>query len=435
VVSLWDVAIVGAGAAGLMTAITAARAGVKVLLLDAKDRIGAKILMSGGNRCNVTNFNVSEKDYESQNKRFVRNILRAFPSEKTIEFFKEIGVELMLEPGGKYFPVTHSARTVLDALIRETEKLGVTLQTGSAVTSIRPENGNFIVSTGNGAYRTKTVVVTTGGLSHPATGSDGSGYPIVKLLGHKLIPTFPALTPLMTEDGDWKSLAGISFNVRLALWVNQKKDISFEGGFLFTHFGFSGPTALNISRYWCDAKNSGQNPVITADFLPGKKGVRPLLQRGLTPFLPGEKEEEFRNHFSKSSEASPARMIKNYLSEKFPERFVSVLLKKSDIPENKILNQLRREDRDMLIRNVFHFPLPVTGVYGYQKAEVTAGGADLSEIDDKTMESKLKPGLFLAGEILDADGRIGGFNFQWAWSTGYLAGRSAAKKALEGERS
>ena len=404
---LYDIIIVGAGAAGLMTAIIAARKGLGVLLLDGKEHIGAKILMSGGTRCNVTNQRVTEDDFESENPRAVRNILQAFPSDKAVEFFSDLGVELLLEPGGKYFPVTHSAKTVLDALTMEAARLGVILQSSKKVNEIRSEQGHFHVCGKDFSHEGKTVVLATGGLSHPTTGSDGTGYGIALSLGHHLVKTTPALTPLLTEDKDWKSLAGVSFPARLTLWVDGRKEISFEGGFLFTHFGFSGPTALNISRHWIHWNNARAQVKLASNFLPG------------------ESEERLRE---KLMDTSSRKTIKNFLSDVLPERFAEIFLKKLEVPESQIMPQLRREDRENLIRCLFHFPLEISGVFGYQKAEVTAGGINLSEIDIKTMESKIQPGLFLAGEILDADGRIGGFNFQWSWSTGFLAGQGIAKK-------
>lgn len=409
---MWDIIVVGAGAAGLMTAICAAREGARVLMLDGAARVGAKILMSGGTRCNVTNRRVSEKDYESEAKRSVRNILRAFSSERAVEFFKELGVELVLEPGGKYFPRTHSARTVLEALLRETKRLGVVLETDRKATGIQKRGEVFFVSGAHFKYESKTVVITTGGMSHPSTGSDGSGYKIAEALGHRLVPMFPALTPLLTEDKDLKALAGISLDARLSLCQDRKKKIAFEGGFLFTHFGFSGPTALNISRHWFLAQKENRAAAIELNFLPQ------------------EDEAAFSKHLDTLAAQAPSRLVKNFLFAKLPARLAELVLEKSQISERRAVAQFSRLERTTLVRNLFHFPLPVSGVYGYQKAEVTAGGVPLEEIDDTTMESRRLRGLYFAGEILDADGRIGGFNFQWSWSTGCLAGRAARAFSL-----
>ncbi|MBI4388355.1 MAG: NAD(P)/FAD-dependent oxidoreductase, partial [Candidatus Omnitrophica bacterium] len=372
---LWDVSIVGGSAAGLVAAITCGRAGLRVLLLDGREKIGAKILMSGGTRCNLTNVRVSEDDFHSETKRTVRQVLSAFPSEKAVAFFKEIGVDVILEPGGKFFPSTHSGKTVRDALLREIIQLGVQLKTGSKVTNIRRDENHFQILTASSNHIAKTAVLCTGGLSYPATGSDGTGYEIAKSFGHHLIPTSPSLVPLVTNDSDLKTLSGVSLPARLSFFYNGKRQIAYEGSFLFTHFGFSGPVVLNISRHWIRAYNTDCDMVIQANFLPA------------------EREEDFKKSLIEEAKRNPKQLIKIFLSKFLPKRFVEVILKKSKIAEDTSLNQLNREEREVLIRAFFHFPLPVTGSLGYEKAEVTAGGVDLEELGPKTLESKLAPGL------------------------------------------
>ncbi len=410
--TVWDVAVIGAGAAGLMAAITAQREGLKVLLLDGKEKIGAKILMSGGTRCNVTNDRVSENDYESENLRFVKHVLSAFTSEKAIRFFDDLNVKLVLELGGKYFPETHSAKTVLDALLKEAKRLGIELKAGQKITAAKFNSGYFTISGPKFSYQAKNIVLCTGGLSYPSSGSDGTGYEIAKSFGHTLIETTPALTPLLTDDRNWKSLSGITLNAELTLWLNAKKHKTFRDSFLFTHFGFSGPSALNISRYWVRNQKSAK---LTANFLPEIK------------------EDDFENKLMEAAKSNPAKLFRNFLSENFPDRFADVIIKKAGIPESVKLNQLTRENRASLIKTIFSSHLSITGVYGYQKAEVTAGGINLDEVDSKTLESKLQKGLFFAGEILDVDGRIGGFNFQWAWSSGTVAARAISATTVRSE--
>jgi len=406
--SQWDVAIIGAGAAGLMGAIFCARAGLQVLLLDGKEKIGAKILMSGGTRCNVTNQKVTESDFESEELRTVRNILRSFPSDKAVSFFKTLGVELILEPGGKYFPSTHSARTVLKALSDEIYTLGVHLSTGKKITELSKGENDFILRGDGFEFRAKTVLLCSGGLSYPGSGSDGTGYGLALALGHSLISTSPALTPLTSADEDWKSISGVALPVSLSLWLENRKIKTFEGAFLFTHFGFSGPSALNISRYWI--RSTKEQPKVTADFLPS---------------IPAEK---FKGMLEAEAKSHPSLLLKNYLKTLLPERFILILLRKAGVSEGLNMNQLSRVQRDRLFLNLFSYPLPVSGVLGYAKAEVTAGGIPLAEVDSRTLESKKIPGLFFAGEILDVDGRIGGFNFQWAWSSGVAAAHGIKAK-------
>ena len=398
-----------ARAAGLV-----AGARFKILLLDTREKIGAKILISGGTRCNVTNREVTPSDYQGGPAHFVKHVLESFTPAETIRFFDEIGVELLLEPSGKYFPTTHSGKTVLDALLKEAERLHIDLQKGVKIQTITKEKDLFHLSGKKGAdakepYRAtaRRVVLATGGLSYPETGSDGTGLVIAKDFGHTIVPTAPALTPLTTEDADWKTLSGITMPVRLSFFKQGKKQTDTEGSFLFTHFGFSGPAALDVSRHWTRAAPA-DDPRIEASFLPG------------------ETEESLKRRFEAYRGKTADRLLKSFFIEEFllPERFVEIFLKKTAMDPRTPVGKMKK---GALLHHLLNCPLPVTGVVGYKKAEVTAGGVDLREIKVSSMESKLVAGLYFTGEILDVDGRIGGFNFQWAWSSGALAGRSAVK--------
>ncbi len=408
----------GAGAAGLMTAIQAAQLGLSVLLLDGRDKIGAKILMSGGTRCNVTNQAVSEKDYCTGAPHTVRAALAAFTPAETIAFFEELGVELKLEPTGKYFPVTDRAQDVLDALIARVHRAGVKLVTGQKVRSITLNKeegaGNgfgtvFALNTGGQEFFARTVVLTTGGLSFPSTGSDGVGYLLANAFGHTLVPTTASLTPLLTNDPVWKSLSGITVPVRLTLWIGGKKVHETADSFLFTHFGFSGPAALDLSRHW-----------IRADRAKGAKVE--------ASFFPNDKEEAAAEDLRLSAELGGKRTVRGWLDRMLPARLADVLIEKAGVEPERLLSYLKKEERSRLLAALFRSHLAVNGDMGYDKAEVTAGGVDMAEVSRTTLESKLQPGLFFAGEILDVDGRIGGFNFQWAWSSGTVAARGAAKR-------
>jgi len=429
----WDVAVVGAGAAGLMTAITAAKNGAKVLLLDTREKYGAKIIMSGGTRCNLTNREVSEKDYATNEPNIVRAILRGYTSDQAVHFFNEIGIETAEEPGiGKIFPVADSGQFVLEMLIKEAVRLGLKIETPRRVTGVCPwreaagtdpqgsdQKGQtlfpgsakgsvpFRVSGEGFEYQAHKVVLTTGGLSFPSTGSDGTGDTIVQKLGHTILFREPSLTPLTTADEDWKKLTGISLETKMTLLENNKSVKSFQGSFLFTHFGFSGPVVLNISRFWICSKAEKKQMLVS--------------------FLPNHTEEQIRKEIVQGHFLFPRQTIKNYLSQKkLPDRFVEALLQKCCINRAVPLCDLIKNERETLIKELFRHELSVIGDKGYAKAEVTAGGVDLREIRKETMESRKVPGLYLAGEILDCDGKIGGFNFQWAWSTGFLAGKAAA---------
>lgn len=417
-----SIAIVGAGAAGLMAAIGAGRtarenkAALNIILFDTRPKIGAKILMSGGTRCNVTNREVKPSDFQGGTRHFLKHVFEAFTPQETIRFFKEIGVELVLEPTGKFFPVTHSAKTVLDSLIKEAERVGTILKKGVRITEIKKTGALFNLKDADGAYQgsARNVVLTTGGLSYPATGSDGTGYGIAKSFGHKIIDPFPALTPLLTDDHDWKSLSGITLEARLSFFRNGKKTAEYRDSILFTHFGFSGPAALDISRHWAAARKE-DNPQVEASFLPR------------------EDESSLKAAFQAVRKKSPQKLVRNFLAEEFslPARLCEALLKKAVLGGGNSMDNFSNDSQKRLTDLLLRHPLPITGVFGYQKAEVTAGGVDLREVQVSTLESKLVKGLYLAGEILDVDGRIGGFNFQWAWSTGTVAGRSAARSVLK----
>jgi predicted Rossmann fold flavoprotein len=404
----WDIIVIGAGPAGLMTAIACAEGKLRTLVLEGKETLGAKLLISGGGRCNVTNLKVSEKNYQTGEPRTVRNILRAFPSERTLEFFKAWGVEMVLEEGTQFFPKEQSAKVVLQALLQAAGRFGVVIEKGKKVQKISKEKEFFSVSGEGFEFLTKSLVIATGGLSYPGTGSDGSGYALARSLGHTILPTTPALTPLLTDDQDWKSLAGITLPVELAIFVDHKKVAQSEGAMLFTHVGFSGPAVLDISGPW-----------LRTDF--PQKELR-------ANFLPLRREADLWSDLAGTGQAHLARSWKRALSKFLPERLTEVLLRKSGIDPSARLDQVSKKDREALLRSLFRFPLRVSGAQGYDKAEVTAGGVDLKEVDGKSLESKRCPGLFFAGEILDVDGRIGGFNFQWAWASGTVVGRSIVQK-------
>ena len=418
-----DIAVVGGGAAGLMAAIFAAQTGRNVVLLDSRKKIGAKILISGGTRCNVTHKQVFAADYEGGPRHFIKHVLEAYPSDRTIEFFKKIGVELVLEPTGKYFPTTHSGKTVLEALITEAERVGVNLRQGVRIQEILPSDDHFILKGDltdfNEPYslRTHKVIMATGGLSLPETGSDGHGLKVAEKLGHTIVTTTPALTPLQTQDAGWVTLSGVTMMVELSFWQAGKKLASAKGSFLFTHFGYSGPVVLDISRHWA-RRDPSQKPEIRISFVPGRTA------------------EDLLKELIRESKERPLSNVKAYLTNTLalPASFAEMLLTKLKLPKGVVLRVLTKEHRSQLIQGLLNYPLPVTEVVGYRKAEATAGGVDLKEVSVSTMESKQVKGLYFAGEMLDVDGRIGGFNFQWAWSSGAIAGMSAAKSLNKGSR-
>lgn len=414
-----DVAIIGAGAAGLATAIFAARRcpGRTILALDGAKKLGAKILVSGGGRCNVTNVAVTAADYCGGSPHVIRRVLATFTAEQTVDFFRELGVEMHVEEYGKLFPDTNRARTVLDALVGEANRLGVYILPGHRVTQIERRDSDFEIgvevepsSGSRQTYRALFVVLATGGLSLPKTGSDGGGYDLAKHLGHSLIPTSPALVPLVLDGDFHASLSGISHEVTLTVLVEGCKPIRVRGPLLWTHFGVSGPAVLDASRHWHHARLEQRDVTVTMNFLP---------------------DDDFNSLEEKTLglvSSQPKVFLRNALAALLPARLADELLKKLGIDGGIAMAQVTREARRALVRALLDWPLVVRDSRGYGYAEVTAGGVSLNEIDSGSMASRKCQGLFLVGEILDVDGRIGGFNFQWAWSSAWVAAKGIARE-------
>jgi len=408
-----DLAIVGAGAAGLAAALFARRAHPRcdLVLLDGARQPGAKILVSGGGRCNVTNTVVSERDFWGGARPIVRRILKALTVRDTIAFFAELGVALHEEPGGKLFPNSNRARDVLDALLRGATAAGAVLASGVRVHDVRPASDGFVLETSDGPLRARAVLLATGGRSLPKTGSDGGGYAIAERLGHTLVAQTPALVPLLLSPGSpygiHAALSGIAIDASLTVWVDNAVSTRLSGSLLWTHFGISGPLALNASRHWARATLDGHAVRLTLNFC----GDRPF--------------EQVDAAWIATASARPSATVRSTLAGDLPDAVAVAVLDALPLAREQRLATLARDERRRLVHALTEWPLPVTGTRGYNYAEVTAGGVPLTDIDPATMESRLCPGLYFAGEILDVDGRIGGFNFQWAWCTAALAGRAA----------
>ncbi len=404
-----DIAVVGAGAAGLFAAIAAAEAGpgLRILCLEGAKTVGAKILVSGGSRCNVTNVDVTERDFRGGPSRVVRHVLRAFPAPAAAEWFRRAGVALHEEAGGKLFPDSNRSRTVLDALLRECARLGVVIRTASRVTGVTPAGDGFTVATAGGTVRASAVLIATGGKSLPKSGSDGFGYELARRCGHTLVPPTPALVPLVLEGTPFAALAGVSHEAVLTVTDGGVRTV-ITGSLLWTHIGISGPAALDASRVWLRVVEDGRRPSLTMSVLPG------LTFEGLEQWL------------VEGARAHPRGTLRSELTALLPAAVLDALLRHAGVDPGTTLAQLSREARRAAIRGLLELPVPVSGSRGYQYAEVTAGGVPLDEIVPATMASRVCPGLYLAGEILDVDGRLGGFNFQWAWSSGWIAGRAMA---------
>ena len=440
-----DIAVIGAGAAGLFAATFAARTlrelapsrPPRVVALDGARKLGAKILVAGGGRCNVTHHAVDERQYAGSTAPAIRNVLRSFDVDRTVAFFAQQGVTLKREETGKLFPTTDDAHTVLDALLAALRESGASILHPWRVGSVsrRADGSGFLVSQDAAwphrlpdapdAFFAQRVILATGGLALPRTGSDGAGYAFARALGHSVTPLVcPALVPLLLPAGHpLTTLSGLAFPASITLSTSTGKVLkSFTNSTLCAHFGLSGPGPLDMSRHWTHAHAADPSVQLTLSVLPD------TTPEQLDALLATAARDAQRNKLS----------VRRFLSEHLPtpqplpERLAEVLLRLAGLPSEPapLLKDLTRDQRIALARACTRLPLPVTGDRGYTYAEVTAGGVPLGEVHLATMASKPCAGLHLCGEVCDVDGRIGGFNFQWAWASGYLAGVGAAR-ALE----
>jgi predicted Rossmann fold flavoprotein len=418
-----DVVVIGAGAAGLATAIFAARAApdLRVACLDGARRIGAKILVSGGSRCNVTNRIVIERDFWGGSSRVVRNVLRAFPADRAADFFRSLGVALHEEDDGKLFPDTNRSRTVLDALVAEAARLNIAIRCGSRVIAVErglrsaPDRFSIAIEGGQ-PVAARAVVLATGGRSLPKTGSDGFGYELAKRLGHDCVETTPALAPLIL-GGNWhEGLAGVSHRARLTLHVAGRTAIHLDGSLLWTHFGASGPVVLNMSRHWHRARLQSDAVHVAINVCPD------------------DTFDSLDRWWLEQERARPRAQVSTVLASRIPTAVAATWIECAGLGRETTMAHVGREERRRLIHALLDTRLDVRDSRGYGYAEVTAGGVPLEEIDSATMESRVCSRLYLVGEILDVDGRLGGFNFQWAWSSGWVAGHAIARGIARGGR-
>jgi predicted Rossmann fold flavoprotein len=409
------VVVVGAGAAGLAAGIFTRRLApaLSVNILDGARKPGAKILVSGGARCNVTNVRVTEQDFWGGKRTVIRRVLRAFSVTETVAFFEELGVALHEEEHGKLFPDSNRARDVLDALLREAGRSGAVLTPATRVTAIEPSGNGFRLETSAGLLDARAVVLATGGRSLPKTGSDGAGYDFARRFGHTIVPPVPGLAPLVLADSPaaiHKDLSGVSQEVDLDIWVDDAVALRLTGALLWTHFGISGPVVLDGSRHWLRARQEGRPVRLTVSFCPG------------------DRFEQIDARIATLATERARASVATVLASIVPASAALVLLDRLKIDGAGALAHFPRADRRRLSHALAEWPLDVVDSRGYNYAEVTAGGVALDEIDPATMESRKCPGLFLVGEILDVDGRIGGFNFQWAWASARSAARGLSMK-------
>ncbi len=401
--------MIGAGAAGTMAAIFAAAGGAETVLLERTRDGGRKILISGGGRCNILPARVDERRFVTDSSSHtLRNILRSWPLAEQIAFFeRELGLALVEETeSGKLFPASNRARDVRDGLLTLAARRGARLLMETTVTGLQPASGTWRVERdGAEPLVVDAVIVATGGLSVPSTGSDGRGLALMAALGHTVHPTYAALTPAVASPAPFATLAGVSLPVTITATDAQRSAAS-RGGFLFTHRGYSGPSVLDVSH------------VLVRSRLEGDGGARISVQWTALDEAGWES----------ALKPEGTRTVGSVLRHELPERLAHALAESAGVEPSRPLAQLRREERRLLIDVLVHGELPWTGDEGYRKAEVTGGGVSLAEVDPRTLESRRHPGLYLAGEVLDAFGPIGGYNFLWAWATGRAAGMAAARR-------
>lgn len=405
----YDIIVIGGGPAGMFAAITAACQGSRVLLLERNDRLGKKLLITGKGRCNVTNDCTDTEVLQNipRNSRFLYSAMAALPPRQIMNFFENNGCSLKTERGNRVFPVTDRAQSVLECLQSQLRSAGVTVKRG-AVLEILTENGAVCgVRTDACAFTAARVILATGGVSYPATGSTGDGYTMAAALGHTIIPAEGSLVPLESADGDCAEMQGLSLrNVGVKLLAGSGKVLYKDfGELLFTHFGVSGPTVLSAS---CHLKGEGCKLLI--DLKPaldeGKLGERILRDMDM-----------YRN-----------RTMENALTDLLPRSMIPVVLRRLGIDPNMQANALTRQSRRAIVELLKAFPVKITGKRPVREAIITSGGVKVSEIDPKTMASKKVPGLYFAGEVIDCDAYTGGFNLQIAWATAFAAGMAAAKR-------
>jgi len=407
-----DTVVVGAGAAGLVAAIFAAERS-SVTVLERTSDGGRKILISGGGRCNILPAALEPDRFVTDSpSHLLRGMLRSWPHVGQREFFeREVGIPLELEETTtKLFPASHRARDVRDGLVELARQRGVRFQWDTSLKRLKPGSQGWRLETTDGAIDADAVVLATGGLSVPVTGSDGTGLRLAARLGHVVHDTYPALTPLRAESAAHRALAGVSLDVRLrAKW--RGKAAQARGGFLFTHRGYSGPSVLDLSHIAVRSRMDGDDAAQAA---------------GLRVAWSTMGVDEWQQELGAS-----AGLVVTTVARHLPRRLAEHLLRAAGVPADRRSGELRRGERNALLEALTAFPLPWSGDEGYKKAEVTGGGVALDEVDPRTLQSRRHAGLFLCGEMLDAFGPIGGHNFAWAWSTGRAAGRGAAQHGRE----
>lgn len=410
-----SIIVIGGGGAGLIAAITAARHGAQVTLIERNQKVGRKLYITGKGRCNVTNNSSSQEvlKHIPRNSRFLTSAITRFPPSEIMEYFESQGVPMKTERGNRVFPVSDRSSDVIDALFMNLRKSGINI-VEDRVTDIMEENGRVVgVKTEHSMYAASKVILATGGMSYPLTGSTGDGYHMAEALGHTIVPLVPSLIPLISLGDECQRMQGLALrNISIKV-KNQKKKVVFEeqGELLFTHFGLSGPLILSASAHMHDFRTDRYSIFID---------LKPALDEQTL-------DARLLREFSENSN----RAYRNILEKLVPKSMVPVLVMKTGIPSDTPANSITKGQRRQLLETLKSFRIDISGPRPLAEAVVTCGGIKVNEVDPKTMESKLIDGLYFAGEILDVDAYTGGFNLQIAWSTGYAAGHAAGESIAD----
>lgn len=414
-VPMYELIIIGGGAAGMFAAVNAAAMGVKVLLLERNKRLGAKLLLTGKGRCNLTNnCSVNELlENTPTGRRFLYSAYNRFSPSDTMDFFTELGVTLTTERGGRVFPSSMRSSDIVLALEKKLKALGVTQSQGRAKAITKKDNGLLVTLFSGESFSAQTVLLATGGKSYPKTGSSGDGYIIAEKLGHNITSLKASLVPLVTKGDDCRKMQGLSLkNVGIKV-INRSKKVLFEdfGELLFTHYGISGPLALSASAHMKDFEKNEYSVILD--------------------LKPGLDESKLDARILRDFEKSKNRSFSNTIADLHSKSMIPVLINRTEIPPFTKVHSISREQRKSLVRVLKEFQLDILEPRPIEEAVITSGGVDLREINPKTMESKLINGLFFAGEVIDADAYTGGFNLQIAWSTSFVAAKAVANKLGE----
>ncbi len=409
--------IIGGGPAGLMAAIFSSKNGDKVTIIEKMPSCGKKLLITGKGRCNITNNAEMDKFMENTptNAKFLYGVFNNFTNKDIVELLGNEGVKTKVERGERVFPVSDRAQDVLDALLHILKKQNVQILTGSTVKKITIDNDKNVLGVeldNKKEIKADKIILATGGKSYPVTGSTGDGYKLAKDLGHTITKIEPSLVPLTSYDGACKELQGLSLrNVAIKLYICDKVVYKDFGEMLFTHFGVSGPIVLSASSYLVKTKNIEE--ILKSNKVEIEIDLKPALT-----------EEKLDARILRDFEEQKNKQFKNSLDKLLPQKLIPVIIEKTNINENKKINEITKLERQKLVNELKHFKININGTRPIEEAIVTSGGISVKEINPKTMESKLIKGLYFAGEIIDVDCLTGGYNLQVAWSTGYTAGIS-----------